>query len=381
MTDVVKRFLKYVSFDTRSNENSEKVPSSEKQRKLGEYLANELAELGLENPHIDEKGYVYAFLPATKGVNAENIGFIAHIDTSPDASGKGVKPQIIAYSGGDITLSETVSIKEKEFENLKKYIWVEKTAEEMGAELTAEDTEYIDYQSEYYWPMAESIMAANGIGEETYKKNITNEYVSEYVVFQGLYGTDGEKEPSDEAVVEYMDGKYARIKGFELSKMVSGTEDFIDAQGLADMTVIAVEATNRLNNGEDFNTVMVDALTAAAEINGDETEYKVEDGAKYTVERYLTKENVASYEEVLTANAFTIDVDGEWVYDDVEKEIVVYQRVKNLKDQTEIDYYKLSLTHEMCADDYADYIAEQTAAYEVIEDAAAVDYYSVEKIK
>ncbi|MBQ8303657.1 MAG: peptidase T [Clostridia bacterium] len=122
MTDVVKRFLKYVSFDTRSNENSEKVPSSEKQRKLGEYLANELAELGLENPHIDEKGYVYAFLPATKGVNAENIGFIAHIDTSPDASGKGVKPQIIAYYGGDITLSETVSIKEKEFENLKKYI-------------------------------------------------------------------------------------------------------------------------------------------------------------------------------------------------------------------------------------------------------------------
>jgi len=224
-------------------------------------------------------------------------------------------------------------------------------------------------------------MADNGIGEETYKKFITNEYYSEYVVFQNLYGTDGEKEPSDEAVVEYMDGKYARIRGFELSKMVNGTEDFVSAQNLADLTIIATAAAKQLNEGADFATVMADALNAAAELNGDETEYKAEDAAKYTVERYLTKENIASYEEVLTANAFMLDVDGEWVYDDVEKEIVVYQRVKNLKDQTEIDYYKLSLTHEMCAEEYADYIAEQTAAYEVVEDAAAVGFYSVEKIK
>lgn len=122
MTDVVKRFLKYVSFDTRSDENSVTVPSSEKQKKLGEYLVSELTELGLQNAHIDEKGYVYAFLPATRGVNAENIGFIAHMDTSPDASGKDVKPQIISYSGGDIILNDTVSIKSNEFENLKKYI-------------------------------------------------------------------------------------------------------------------------------------------------------------------------------------------------------------------------------------------------------------------
>ncbi len=122
MSAVVERFLKYVFFDTRSDENSESVPSSEKQKKLGEYLACELAELGFENPHIDEKGYVYAFLPASKGINAENIGFIAHMDTSPDASGKDVKPQIIEYSGGDIALNETVSIKENEFENLKKYV-------------------------------------------------------------------------------------------------------------------------------------------------------------------------------------------------------------------------------------------------------------------
>lgn len=326
------------------------------------------------------------------GKNYEKVVTVDGVDIAPNMY---LYAQYLAYleaetmveEGADVLSAtiEEVSAKEwihaKTIENLKKSVWVERTAEEMNAELTAEDIEYIDYQMEYYWPMAESIMAANGVGEETYRKALVNEYTSEYVVFQNLYGEDGEKEPTDDEIIEYMDGKYARIKGFELSKMVSGTEDFIDAQGLADMTIVAVEATNRLNKGEDFNTVMIDALKAAAEINGDKTEYKAEDAAKYTVERYLTKDDIASYEEMLTANAFTVDVDGEWVYDDVEKEIVVYQRVKNLKDQTEIDYYKLSLTHEMCADDYAEYIAEQTEAYEVSEDSAAVKYYSVEKIK
>lgn len=280
---------------------------------------------------------------------------------------------------------EEVSAKEwihtKTIENLKKYVWVEKTAEEMNLQLTAEDQEYIDYQADYYWPLAESIMRDNGVGEETYKKFITNEYISEYLVFQELYGTDGEREPSDEAVVEYMDSKYARIKGFELSKVKAGTEDFVGAQDLADITIIAASAIAQLNNGEDFDTVMVDSLKAAAEINGDTTEYKVEDAAKYTVERYLAEDDVASYEEMLTETAFSLEVDGEWVYNDVEKEIIVYQKIKNLKDQTEINYYKLSLTHEMCEDDYAAYIAEQTAGYEVAEDSQAVGYYSAAKIK
>ena len=122
MNSVVERFLKYVSFDTCSDENSETIPSTAKQKVLGEFLVEELAQLGLEDAHIDEKGYVYAFLPATNGVNVENIGFIAHMDTSPDASGKGVKTQIVEYLGGDIKLSDNIVMKEKEFDNLNKYI-------------------------------------------------------------------------------------------------------------------------------------------------------------------------------------------------------------------------------------------------------------------
>ena len=102
---VLDRFLKYVSFDTASDEQSETCPSSAKQRVLGEYLANELKEIGLSDVCFDKDGYVYGFLPASAGRENESaIGFIAHMDTCPDVSGKDVKPEVIRYDGGDITL-------------------------------------------------------------------------------------------------------------------------------------------------------------------------------------------------------------------------------------------------------------------------------------
>ncbi|MBQ9133033.1 MAG: peptidase T [Clostridia bacterium] len=121
---VQDRFLKYVSFDTQSDENSASVPSTEKQKLLGAYLADELARIGLSDAHMDEYGYVYAFLPATEGYEDRNaIGFIAHMDTSPDVSGKDVKPAIVHYEGGDIPLGDgTVITREKDFPFLAKYV-------------------------------------------------------------------------------------------------------------------------------------------------------------------------------------------------------------------------------------------------------------------
>lgn len=104
---LVDRFLKYVSFDTESSEANEAVcPSSDKQWDLARYLAEELSQIGLEDVEIDEHAYVYATLPASKGVeNVPSIGFIAHMDTSPDMSGKDVHARIIQnYQGGDIVL-------------------------------------------------------------------------------------------------------------------------------------------------------------------------------------------------------------------------------------------------------------------------------------
>lgn len=105
--EIKERFLNYVSFDTQSVENSQTVPSTSKQLKLGKYLVEELQSLGIENAKIDEYGVVYGTIPSNNNHQGDVIGFIAHMDTSPDASGKDINPQIIKnYQGQKITLNE-----------------------------------------------------------------------------------------------------------------------------------------------------------------------------------------------------------------------------------------------------------------------------------
>ena len=122
--NVIERFLKYVSFDTRSDENSESVPSTAKQRVLGEYLVDELKAVGLVDAHMDEYGYVYGYLPASEGCEDKPVlGLIAHMDTSPDVSGKDVKPQIVRYGGGDIPLGTSGEVIRAEvFPFLSRYV-------------------------------------------------------------------------------------------------------------------------------------------------------------------------------------------------------------------------------------------------------------------
>ncbi|MBO5518453.1 MAG: peptidase T [Firmicutes bacterium] len=121
--DIVERFLKYVSFETTSDETSETCPSSPKELELGRYLAEEMKAIGLENAGIDKDGYIYGWLPASPGCESEpTIGFIAHMDTSDGASGADIKPRTIHYEGGDIVLNDKVSIDEKTFGVLKNYV-------------------------------------------------------------------------------------------------------------------------------------------------------------------------------------------------------------------------------------------------------------------
>ena len=109
--NLVERFLKYVSFDTQSDENSGVTPSSAKQMVFAQYLKNELEDLGLEEIELDEHGYLYATLPANTDKQVPTIGFIAHMDTSPDMSGANVIPRIVhKYDGSDIVLCEEESI-------------------------------------------------------------------------------------------------------------------------------------------------------------------------------------------------------------------------------------------------------------------------------
>ena len=109
--NLVERFLRYVSFDTQSDENSGVTPSSAKQMVFAQYLKGELEALGLEEIELDEHGYLYATLPANTDKEVPTIGFIAHMDTSPDMSGANVTPRIVHnYDGSDIVLCEEENI-------------------------------------------------------------------------------------------------------------------------------------------------------------------------------------------------------------------------------------------------------------------------------
>jgi tripeptide aminopeptidase len=102
---VTERFLRYVAIDTQSDPASPTCPSTEKQKDLGRLLARELQAIGLADADLDQHGYVYATIPANTGKRVPVICFCSHMDTSPDCTGKNVKPQIVRdYRGGDIVL-------------------------------------------------------------------------------------------------------------------------------------------------------------------------------------------------------------------------------------------------------------------------------------
>ena len=108
---LVERFLKYVSFDTQSSEETGVTPSTPGQMVFARYLKEELESLGLEEVTLDENGYLYATLPANTNKPLPTVGFIAHMDTSPDMSGKDVSPRIVQqYDGKDIVLCEEENI-------------------------------------------------------------------------------------------------------------------------------------------------------------------------------------------------------------------------------------------------------------------------------
>lgn len=123
-TTVVSRFLKYVSFDTQSEENSETFPSSQKQFSLANYLADELRQIGLSDVEVDENCYVTATLPQNCDGELPTIGFIAHLDTSPDVSGKDVKASVVKFDGNDIGLNSelNIALSPSEFPEMNSYL-------------------------------------------------------------------------------------------------------------------------------------------------------------------------------------------------------------------------------------------------------------------
>lgn len=119
---LVSRFLKYVKTYTESEAFLDKFPSTDRQWDLANYLVEELKQIGLEDVSIDENGYVFGYVPSTVEHDVPTIGFVSHMDTSPDFSGENVKPQIWEnYDGGDIKLNEKMILSPSEFPELLQY--------------------------------------------------------------------------------------------------------------------------------------------------------------------------------------------------------------------------------------------------------------------
>lgn len=121
--EITERFLNYVSFDTQSSEETNTTPSTEKQRVFAQHLKEELIKEGLQDVELDELGYLYATLPSNTDKKVPTIGFIAHMDTSPDASGANVRPRIVKnYDGGDIVLNDSLITSPTKFPELLDHV-------------------------------------------------------------------------------------------------------------------------------------------------------------------------------------------------------------------------------------------------------------------
>jgi len=125
MEELVKRFIEYVKVNTQSDENCKTTPTTEGQMVLAKKLSKELKDIGLKDIMVDENGYLMATLPANITKQVPVVGFIAHLDTSPDASGENVQPQVIEnYYGSNIILNKkkNIVLSPVEFSSLNKYI-------------------------------------------------------------------------------------------------------------------------------------------------------------------------------------------------------------------------------------------------------------------
>lgn len=120
MEPVEKRFLRYVSYETTSDESSETCPSTANQKVLGAAIVEEMLSMGIADARMDENGYVYGTVPGDPSL--PTVGLIAHMDTAPDASGANIRPRIVEYNGGDILLNEEkgIYLRETDYASLKR---------------------------------------------------------------------------------------------------------------------------------------------------------------------------------------------------------------------------------------------------------------------
>lgn len=273
-------------------------------------------------------------------------------------------------------LSAEEWIHQETIKNLRVYAWTEKTFDEMNLELLPEETGYINELVEYYWPYNEEFYTANGIGKETYVKFNTFSYKYDKI-FDALYSEGGEKEVTDAEYKEYMDSKYARISGFYMPKQDKLGKE-LNERDLAVIKGYCEDAVNELNSGAKVDETSVKYKTMASDYL--KLEYDYSDPANNLFDSYISKDTTAFSAEVAD-KAFAMTENSEYVMGEMDEDLVVFKRVENFSDDSELEEVKSSLLAEMKSEEFNTYAEAEAAKLATEEDAAAVKFYSVNKIK
>lgn len=267
-------------------------------------------------------------------------------------------------------------IYDETIKTLQAYVFANREFEKRGLAFTVDEASQMDANSEYMWATVEAMYTPNGIGYETYKQMLTTVYKRDKI-FYDIYGPEGEKAPTDDEAKKYIEETYSRVNGLYISK-VDDAGTAVSEDKIKELSAVANDALADLKGGADFVQTQVKYMTIAGTITGSTNDFsKAED---YTWNTNVKKDST-QYPAAFIKDTFAAEVNGDYAVYEMDQEFVVYQRVENYKDETEFKTMKANVVAEMKNDEFLAFVKEQSSAYEVKPDDAAVKYYSLEKVK
>ena len=285
-----------------------------------------------------------------------------------DTSAKVLKSEIEGVKAEEWIHTETVA-------SAKRYVWVEKAFAQAGLSFTEEEQASIDSQLETIWTNNEALLAANGIGQESYRSFYECE--AKYEKLLAEYQKSESDKITDAEAKKYMDETYSRIQTLVLPTTDASSVAVSDEK-LEELNALAAQLADDLNAGGSMDELGPVTLEKAFEICG--REYTEDTAASYLTKSFLTAEST-SYSEEFVQTAVSAEVGAAGVYDGYSVPMI-YQKIANYEDSDDFTTnYKTSILSEITSAAFSDKVKAEATAYSATEDASAVKTYSLSKLK
>lgn len=285
-----------------------------------------------------------------------------------DTSAKVLKSEIEGVKAEEWIHNETVA-------SAKRYIWVEKAFAEAGLSFTKEEQASIDGQIESVWANNEDLLAANGIGQESYRRFYECE--AKYQKLLTEYQESESDKITDAEAKKYMDRTYSRIQTLVLPTTDADSAALSDEK-LEELNALGSRLADDLNAGGSMDELGLKTLENAFEICG--REYDENTASSYMTKSFLTAESTG-YSEAFVQEVVAAEIGAAGVYDGYSVPMI-YQKIANYEDNDDFTVnFKMTILSEITSADFSDKVEEESAAYVVTEDASAVETYSASKIK